>query len=85
VFGEALVTAYTRLPIRERWFESITVHLVMNEVPDRYQNVINPWMNQKEIAKAIVFIDKILKKLPIEEHNELLGLSRPKRDWSKPC
>lgn len=57
----------------------------MNPVPDKYKNVINPWMTPSEIRSAAKWLDKMLAKLdlsPIDE--QALLCYHLKTNWNKP-
>jgi hypothetical protein len=64
----------------------------MNEVPERYRQVINPYQTPKEIASAVKFCSRIafhilgVVSVTGEEEGwdvyaEVFGLNRPPRKW----
>jgi hypothetical protein len=59
----------------------------MNYVPEKYHNIINPWMTENEIKRAIKAVERLIsRRIPQfteEELKRFLVLDYPKRDWSK--
>lgn len=55
----------------------------MSPVPSAFQRVINPWQTPREIARAVKFIEAMIKASKLDVH-ALLRLNDPPRDWRRP-
>lgn len=57
----------------------------MNPVPDKYRNVINPWMTPSEIKASAKWLDKMLAKLDLPPEAEAHLLCHHLNiNWNKP-
>jgi len=55
----------------------------MNHIPNRYRNVICPWMSQKDIDSAVKFCDRIWAGLSEPERYITFRIGTVRRwDWS---